>query len=111
MQYFKIFQKMLLSVVMASMLSLPLADIAEDSAMTAFEVANVDVSFMADDNMPSEELFLKTELDLSFNLALALAENLPPHSLRLQPLVEPVVTDLYLKEVVYEIITPPKIAS
>lgn len=111
MRRFSIFRKILLSAVMASMLALPLAGILEDSAMTALEDAIFDVSFLADDNVPSEEHFLKTELDLSFSLDLAPAENLPQHSARPQPSPKPVMADLFLKEIICEIVTPPKIAS
>lgn len=93
------------------MLALPLTGILEDSAMTALEDALFDVSFLADDNVPSEEHFLKTELDLSFSLDLAPAENLPQYGARPRIPTKPVMAELFLKEIIHEIITPPKIAS
>ena len=111
MRHSPIFRKILPLVVIASLLSLPLVCIMEDSFFTSFEDTLFEVSSLANEDGNSEEAFLKTEPELSFNADLAPSEELRLHGDRLQSLTKPAMAALAREEIIYEIPLPPKIVS
>ena len=111
MRHSPIFRKTLPLIVIASLLSLPLVSIMEDSFFTSFEDAILEVSYMVNEDENSEASFLKTDPELSFNADLAPVEELNLHGDRMQSLAKPAMDVLYLEEIIYEIPLPPKIAS
>jgi hypothetical protein len=106
-----IFRKILLSVVVASMLSLHLASIVKDATVTANADAIAEISSMVNDNGSTEDCLAKTETELSFNVDLAPAEELRLPDDRLLSLVKPAPAVLPLEETLSEIFTPPETAS
>ena len=111
MRNFSIFRKILPFVVIASLLSLPLVSIMEDCFFNSCEDAIFEVSSLANEGGNSEDFFLKTEPELSFNADLAPAEELRLHGDRLQSLTKPAKAVLSHEEIIYEIPLPPKIVS
>jgi hypothetical protein len=111
MPNFSIFPKILPCVVIAALLSLPLASIMEDCFFSSCEDAIGEVSSLVNENGNSEDAFLKTEPELSFNADLAPAEELRLHGDRLQSLAKPAMAVLYREDIIYEIPLPPKIVS
>jgi hypothetical protein len=111
MRNFLIFRKILPSVVIAALLSLPLVSIIEDSLYTSVEDAIFEVSSLVNEDGNAEDAFLKTEPELSFNADLAPAAELRLHGDRVQSLAKPAMADLCREELIYEIPLPPKIVS
>ncbi len=108
---FPVFRKIWPVVVVASMLSLHLASIVEESAVTPFEDALFEISSMVNDDGTAEDCLLKTEPELSFNVDLVSAEELSLPGDRLQALTKPALAVLSLKDLISEIFIPPRIIS
>jgi hypothetical protein len=106
-----IFQKTLLLVVAIPMLSLHLAGIKEDCAVPSFEGAIVEVAFMAGDDGGEEDCLLRSEPELSFNVDLVPAVVLSLPGDRLRSPTKPAKAVTPLKEILFEIFTPPEIVS
>jgi hypothetical protein len=111
MRNLSIFRKILPFAVIAALLSLPLVSIVEDSFLTSFADAISEASCLVNENGNTEDAFLKTQPELSFNADLAPAEELRLPGDRLQSLAKSAMAVLYREEIIYEIPLPPKIAS
>ena len=111
MRHFLVSRKILTFVVIASLLSLPLVSIMEDSFFTCFEDALCEVSSLVNEDGNPEEAFLKTEPEFSFNADLAPTEELRLHGDRMHSLTKPAKAVLSHEEIIYEIPLPPKIVS
>jgi len=111
MRHFQLFRKILTFVVIASLLSLPLVSIMEDSFFTSFEDAIFEVSYLFNEDENTEASFLKADPELSFNADLAPVEELHLHGDRNQSLAKQAMAVIYLEEIICEIPLPPKIAS
>lgn len=107
MRRFPVFLNILAFVVIASLLSLPLAS---DPVFTSFENTISEVSISVNDDGTTKECSLKKNPELSFNADLTPAEERPLYDDRLQ-LAKPAMTVLPLKEILSEIFIPPKILS
>jgi len=108
---FSVFRKIWPLVVIASMLSLHLACVVEDSALTPYEDALFEISGMVNDVGTAEDCLLKTEPELSFNVELVPAEELSLPGGRLKSSVKPALAALSLKDIIPEIFTPPRSVS
>jgi len=111
MRHFSIFRKILPLVMIASLLSLPIAGIIKSSVHTSFENALVETSFMANDDRISDGYFLKTELKISFNVELIPTEELRLHGNSLWSTAKPAMAMLSPKDIISEIFIPPRIVS
>lgn len=108
---FSIFSKILPFVVIASLLSLPLASLVKNRFAPSFEDTLFEVSFLANDDGPTEEHFLRPELKIPFNVDLVPTDELRFNGDKLRPPTKPAMVALYLKEVPPEIFIPPRIVS
>jgi len=108
---FPLFSKLLPFVVMALLLSLPLAKVTVDSIGTSCDDTSVEVSLQVNDNGTPEYHFLNPTPELSFNADLAPAEGLSLPGGRLQSSVKPALAVLSLKDIVSEVYIPPEIVS
>lgn len=108
---FSIFSKILPFAVIASLLSLPLTSLVKNPFAPSFENTLFEVSFMANDEGPTEEHFLRPELKIPFSVDLVPADELLLNGDRLRPPTKPAMVALYFKEIPPEIFIPPRIVS
>ena len=108
MRRFPVFSNILAFVVIASLLSLPLAS---DPIFTPFENATLEVSFTVNDDGIIEVCFIKSNPELSINADLAPAGKLRLPGDRLRSSAQPIMATLSLKEIISEIFIPPKTVS
>ena len=105
---FPVFSNILAFVVIASLLSLPLAN---DPIFAPFENVTLEVSFTVNDAGIIEGIFLKSDPELSINADLVPAGKLRLPGDRLPSSAQPVMATLSLKEIISEIFIPPKTVS
>ena len=111
MRQLPLFRKIWPVVVIASMLSLQLAGIVEESAVTPFESARFEISALVLDGGSTEDCLQKTEPKLSFNVDLVPAGEVRFPGDRLQALAKPPPAVLSSKEIISEIFIPPRSVS
>ena len=109
---FSFFHSILAFVVIASLLSMPVAVVTEDMAFTPFEDALFAASFFANDDVNSEDCPLKTEPDRFSNAGeLAPVERLRLPGVRLHSTWIPGPAVPAPKDLISEIFIPPRITS
>lgn len=110
-RYWAVLSKILPLVVIASLLSLPVANILRASVPTLYENAPVEAFLTADDDWPSEDYFLKTEIKIPISVDLIPEEKPCLHADSLRSMAKPALAGFAIKEIISEIFIPPQIVS
>lgn len=107
---FLIFPKILALVVIAALLSLPLASLIQAPNPVSVD-PHREVAFTASNDEADEDYLTKTEPEIFFHTDLAPSAELGIRNDRLHSSIKPAATALLLKDVLAAIFVPPRFIS